>query len=307
MTLLEDLVALHGEHGVDGLQEARGFHALCERYRGDRGFHSTLAYVADVARPLEYAVAEQMPRDQVAFALKVLNTFRRQPPKQQICIDLTIQRCAPRWSAAQKDYYQRASHKLANWRDYFLSFTNNNPTHGHVIAINNEHKRLISEGFGQRFGPPRTTQENLLAHLLNYLLRNRLLDGYFYPDERGAADVEATLRDEAATAFAFVQLVQCAIFDRWPNYCMMEFDAAVQDESRAVVFVFAEKREGFVSRELIDIRMHDWYDSVMVPDAVEIVQTSSAAEARAVIEMLRRRVVGRVESARQELFRNVPA
>src|SRR5262245_52113092 len=138
----EELVKAYAEHGVDGASSPE-FLATCERHEEDPGFDAMISRVRDVAIRLERLLAGQEPRDQVEFILKLFHSYRDDRPRRKVCAELIRHRYYSRWSQSQREYYDEACIKLENWRDYFLSFTNYNPTEGEVMFVNNQHDRLI--------------------------------------------------------------------------------------------------------------------------------------------------------------------
>lgn len=304
--LTEKIITAHAEHGVAGTGSDPGYRALAEQHAGDTGFDAIANRVSDVAGKLERTLEGQTHRDQVEFALKLFYGSRKRKERQKICGALIRRRYARYWSDEQRKYFEEASEKLGSWRDYFLSFTNYNPTAGEVMFVNREHRELIRVGLDQYFKPPETKDENLLARVLDYELSNVPLKGFFYPKHRGAADVEECLRREARESFVFVQLIQNSMFEKWPNYCLEEFAAASKDGSRRLIFVMTVPFQEFIEPESVDERMHDWHDAIRKPDVVELPPASTRADARTLLGKIRRRVVEPVRAARSELFRGVP-
>lgn len=304
--LLEQMIGLHAKHGAEGVEQDPAFQAMCESHRSDTGFNSMLNQLRDVARQLEDGLHDLTPREQVGWSLRIFNSFRREKEKQAICRELTRRRFYGTWTREQRAHFDQASEKLEHWSDYFLSFTNFNPAEGEVIFVNNEYKRLITEGLGRRIGPPETMKKNLLARLLQYRLENKPLQGFFYPEHRDPQEVEPRLKQEARRSFAFVQLLQSSMFNKWPNFCKIEYDAAAEDPSKTLIFVMAENRAGFISRELVDNRLHNWYDGIMARDALELEPARTSADIRATLNEIQERVVLQVESARRSLFEHIP-
>lgn len=303
--LVEKIAALYAEHGADNAGTHPDFLELERQHDSDTGFDAAVNRVSVLARKLEEELEGRIHSRQVKQALQVFNSHKKRPRRQKICRELTRRRYARHWSQAQRDYYEEASEKLL-WRDYFLSFTNYSPTDGTVMLINRDHMTLIRAGLLRSIKPHEAARENLLAELLNYELRNAPLDGYFYPSERGASDVEECLMREARESFVFVQLVQNSMFEKWPNYCLNEFEAAFEDRSRKMIFVMSVPFREFIERQWIDDRMHDWHAAIQRPDIVELEPVTTPARAQALLREIRKRVVRPVIEARNELYENVP-
>jgi hypothetical protein len=306
-SLQEEVIRVYAEHRVADADTQPVFLEL-ERQQekdGNPGFGATVNRVKAVAGKLEGTIEGHLPCDQVKMALQVFNTYKKRPGRQKICCELIRHRYAEHWSQDQRDYFEGATEKLL-WRDYFLSFTNYNPTAGKVMLVNREHMQLIRAGLLRSIKPPETSNENLLAELLDYELRNAPLEGFFYPDQRGAADVEECLMREARESFVFVQLIQNSMFEKWPNYCLDEFQAACEDQSRKMIFVMSVPLHEFIERQWIDERMHGWHDAIKKPDIVELEPVTTPARAQALLREIKKRVVRPVQEARNELYDNVP-
>jgi hypothetical protein len=311
--ILDALITLYAEHGVEGVREEQAFQLLCDEHAGEGDFRATLHRVRDLQEQLERALSNQPYQRQVAVALEMFNTFRREKDKQAICLELIRRRYFENWSPKQREYFEDSSRKLADWRDYFLSFTSFNPTEGQVSFVNNQHRILIRHGFGQSFRPPDTVKKNLLAQLLHYLLKNKPLDGFYYPEHTSDTQVEKKLINEAGRSFAFVQVLQSVMFDRdtWPNFCQIEYDAAASDDSKTFVFVMAEKRGGFISGNSVDNRLQAWHGAVMAQPSLELeptpLPTRTTNDVIATnLDEIQKGVVEQVELARRSLFTNVP-
>jgi len=307
MTLLDDVIAAYATRGVNGIAADPGFQALAEEHGDDPDFQASVDRVSRIAGELERVTRGLEPHNQVAGALELFNSHRNRKGGVRICRELTRRRYAGKWSTGQRKYYEQAIEKLEHWKDYFLSFTNYNPTADEVMFVNNQHRRLIDTGLGQTFGPPATKEENLVARLLEYRLRNSPLDGFFYPKARDPEDVQARLQREARSCLAFVQLVQNSMFENWPNYCHSEFVAARTDESRLMVFVLTVPLRQFIRRANVQNQMHDWHKAITRPDVVELEPTEKLARVRILLAELETQVVARVASAREELIGGVPA
>ena len=304
--LVEELVSLHAEHGLDGVKGVPQYQALCARHSGDPGLPSTLNCVRDVLEQLEVGL-QGLPKEQVRFALEELSGCRLESDRLSICRELVMRRSAQYWSQAQREYFAVASDKIANWNQFFLSFTSFHPTPREVLFVNNRHCRLIDYGLKQVFGPPDTLSENLLARLINYLLEGHDLSGFYYTKHRDDRDVEEKLRSEAGRSVAFVQILAGSMFRRWPNFCWLEYDAAAADATRSVIFVMPERRDEFIKRHNVDRRLRAWYDvAVKKLDAASLVPVTEHETIEATLSELEREVVGRVQRAWDRLFEAIP-
>jgi hypothetical protein len=302
--LLTEIVSVFSEHGIDGSEAA--FQDLAGRHRDDSGFDAAVNLVSTIFEPLERSLEEQAHHNQVALALQLFYSCRKEKDLQQICRQLTLLRFAPHWSGDQQDYYTKVSEKLEHWRDYFLSFTNYSPVEGEPMYVNNQHKVMISLGLGRTACLPETKEMNLLALLVEYMLSNDALKGFYYPKAREPGDVQKRLQREAESALVFVQLLQNSMFDKQPNYCLDEFDAARTDKSRTMIFIMTIPRQDFVKREEIEFRMLHWHDAITKQDPIELEPTLSETQAWDQLTLIKERLVDQVKAVRQDLYRNVP-
>ena len=101
--------------------------------------------------------------------------------------------------------------------------------------------------------------------------------------------------------------MQSSMFSRWPSYCKIEFDAAVADEQRPLVFVMSDAREEFIDRVDVDFRLRDWYDCVMRKETLSLRLAKDQAEVDEVLEDLREHVVSQVRRSRRQMFDAIPA
>jgi hypothetical protein len=300
------LAALYAEHGLEEVKTVDRYRELCAEHEGNPGLAVTLNAIRDVYEGLEQGLSG-MPREQVKYALEEVAGYAGDEERLLICRELVLHRFSSLWSEAQRIYFHDASQKLQEWRPFFLSFTTYHPTKGEVLHVNNRHQRLIDAGLQQTFGPPHTLEVNLLARLINYLLESVSLKGYYYPNHKDVRDVEPKLKDYAGRAQTFVQVVQNSMFSRWPSYCKIEFDAAVADKERPLVFVMSDAREEFIERADVNFRLRDWYDCVVRKEALTLRRAKEQAEVDEVLEDLKEHVVNQVRRSRRQMFDAIPA
>lgn len=304
--LVDALVALYAEHGLEDVKRVDAYQRLCREHRDDPALGATLNRVRDVLERLEKSLGGTH-RDQVKNALSEVSGYRRDSERLEICRELVARRWAPYWSDAQRAHFEDGAEKLASWHHYFLSFTTYHPTPGEVLAVNNRHQRLIDYGLKQRFQPTLTTRENLLARLVQYLLEVHNLRGYYYPNHHHSRPVTSDLRAAAGRSLTFVQILQSSMFARaQPNYCKTEYDAAVAGDA-SLVPVMSEPRAGFVMRVLVDNDLRDWYDDVLAHQGCDVRLVSRHAEVVQALAELEDYVVDRVHRAIRRIFDTVPA
>jgi hypothetical protein len=305
------LVAFYARHGVEGVKNDPDFVALCDAHEGDRGFDATQRHVQNVEFALERNVDGQpYGAEQVKFALKTLNTFGDENDRE-ILSELVHARHSPSWSTDQRTYFDQAAEKLG-WQDYFLSFTSYNPTVGEINVVNSAHRYLIRDQTPEAWEDRQArSRANLLANMLDYVLRNRQLRGFYYKRHEGdSSQVMTKLTENAQQSLTFVQLLQSAMFVKQPppNFCHVEYELSVADESKTLVFVRAEPLGEFIKRENVDNSLHGWYDDVAGRDPFELATTRrrAATTIEGNLDGLRDRVVAKVQAARERLFTEVP-
>jgi hypothetical protein len=309
MTLLDELIDLHAKYGLSGLPRARRFKKLCDEHIDDTGFNGTLELVQSVQGLLEHRVEEPglTHRAQVRAALEVLNNVRDSKEGAAACRGIVEKRYAKDWGDTYARYFDEAAQKVLTWNHYFLSFTSYNPQAGFELPINQAFKKLIREELGRTVKPDERQSANLVAELLDRMLSNSQLRGFYYVKHRDTRDVEVKLKGEAERSFAFVQIIESSMFgNRNPNYCFVEFCAAHNDPARRLIFVMPEPRDQFIARDLVHFKLLDWYERAMAKDAVPLTRVQSRAEAAAAIKDLRSRVIDQVIAARLQVYEDIP-
>jgi hypothetical protein len=309
--VMAELVALYAARGTAGVKDDDAFQALCAAHQGDSAFDTVARDAKTVMAELEENVEREGHdyRDQVRFALRTLNAFK-QEKHRAILRELVRARYFPNWSDDQRTYFAWAQERLG-WSDYFLSYTSYNPTKDrNVVNTNNRYliKDQIPNTWKARAADCRT---NLVAHMLDNILINAQLNGFFWERHQGDSEkVEAKLREHAQRSLVFVQLLQSAMFTKVPppNFCRLEYELAAEDDSRVLIFVRAEPAAGFISRDNVDIELRGWYEAAAQRDPYELATTrwrdrDSIKENLAGLET---KVVAKVREARTMLFDGVP-
>jgi hypothetical protein len=305
--VLEQLLSLYAEHGADGVRHADAFQHLCDEHghEGESDFHKVRDHVEHAQRRLEKLLSHQTHREQVVQALKQLSRPAVEDVRP-LYPELVRRGFARAWSEEQRAYFEMASEKFASWDDYFLSFTTHNPFRPDLNVLNVDHSVLIWVGMRVEVKSPEGSEQNLLAKLLHVRLHDEGLRGYYYPDQREDNDIAAALVERASGCFAFVQLVEPTLFQRYPNYCHMEYDAAAGDESRALVFVTGRPHEDFEAIEGVHDELFDWHDTMIHRQAVTLMPAATTDDAQLVLRRIKLDIAQRVRDARQRLYDDVP-
>ncbi len=110
----------------------------------------------------------------------------------------------------------------------------------------------------------------------------------------------------ARDCFAFIQLVDGSMFQRYPNWCYVEFEAAAEDPSRVLIFVMGEPFASFISRDRVREKLLEWHARVVAEEAVVLAPATTEAEARSAVKLINDKIAARVEAARAQLYGKVP-
>jgi|tagenome__1003787_1003787.scaffolds.fasta_scaffold20495982_2 hypothetical protein len=302
------LLEWHAEHGLEGLMHHKRFRKLCDEHVNDNGFNATLDRIQELQRAIERSVEAPglTPRGQVEAALKLVSNLRGDKERADLFERLVELRCAKRWGDVYAKYFAKAAPKVRSWHHYFLSFTSHSED-GADLAINQAYRKLIRAYLRREVGPKEAATTNLFAELLDRLLRDDQLKGFYYVKHQDSRDVEKMLKEEAERSFAFVQIVERKMFgDRSPNYCFIEYGAAGSDPEKDLIFVMPGPREEFIAEDLVHFPLLPWYERAMSKQAVVVPEVKRAAEADAAADHLRREVIARVNIARLRVYKEIP-
>jgi hypothetical protein len=304
--VLDELVSLYAKHGVAGVQASLAFQDLCDAQAGDPDFDAQRMSVERAQARLEKRLAGQLPHEQVIQALRQM----RRPAavdSKRVYRELVTRGFARKWSPAQRTYFNAAVEKVQQWDDYFLSFTAHNPSHPNPSLLNVNYQMLIWIGVRREITLPEGAERNLVAELLNVRLHDEGLRGYFYPDQREDGDITQALTREASQCLAFVQLVEPTLFQRYPNYCQLEFEAASLDPSRGLVFILTRPYADFEAvADAVDDRLADWYDVLMSRQGVPFLAAPTAEAALEALKLIKDQIATRIRDAAERLYDGVP-
>ena len=245
----EQLIEIYAKCKVDVIGHNDEFIRLRDENQDHPTFRSVNRTVQDIKRRLEKLVGIQTSKkNQVIEALMLLNRIiGGDEEKAEICYNLILRTYARAWDHSELDHFKKYYYALNNFYDYFLSFTNRNPSPGNDNIINRKYKHFITDVLGKtRYKEADKRKENLLAETINYLLKNadQPLKGFFYPQKEGdSRNVKNKLSQACRESFVFIQIVQNIMFVKIndTNYCHFEYQDAKKTDppSKSIRFLLA--------------------------------------------------------------------
>lgn len=317
-----ELIGIYARYGADGVGNSGEYRELCEQNGDDRTFLELRSRLDNVKRDLERDLGGLDHQGQVRMALKLLkrHTRVRKPEDRRRLLEeyrsLVVESYAHAWTPAQRAHLERGCEALKPGGDYFLSFTNRNATPANDNVVNRNHWYFIKDVLGPTaFRRADTINRNLVAEVVQNLLRNGQLDGFYYPEhEQDNSVVHKKLRDACVRALAFVQLIQNLMFTAYPSYCYFEYQEVKHRTDKnemgeeQIVFALAEPEQDLIPREGIFIDFDGWYTHIASKDIVKITPTRSydPNAIRENRESINRQVVKRVREAWDRFLDNVP-
>jgi hypothetical protein len=313
MTNLQScLIELYARGPVDAVHALPDYVALCAAHEHDAAFHGERLRVQRLRAALdEWLGQRQSYSSQVEFALRLLWGPLKRAVERELCRELTLQSYGQKWAIAQREYFERTADELIAATHYFLSFTNRNPGRPALNLINRRHRHFIIEVLGQRlYEEADLSEDNLVAKAVHHLLRNRSLEGFYYPaHEENNEVVKEKLRAECLRALAFVQLVQQEMFRLYresPNWCWWEYRTASEADPERLVFVRLEES---IASEEIALDMQVWFDAVEATDAVKLSPTPhhEPGTIDANFDKIEKNLSNQVRQRLNRLFLSVPA
>ncbi len=314
----QTLLDIYSSRAADDVHKSRKYREMCEEpsLLENSAFNRLRHRIDMTKRLIESQVGrEESLRAQIQAALRLISQY--QPGcKQNECRELVRRTYGGFWSREQLEYFNRACDRLAAWSDFFLSFTNRNPTKNYINIVNRSHRFFIQDVLGpQHYNEANLSKTNLLAEVIYYLLINyKALRGFFCPEHAAEKSeiVERKLREACLSVFSFVQLVQSEMFveyDGRRNFSHFEYEniqSRVDDID--LIFVLAELREDFLPEYRVLHDLQGWYRDVASRHVVELYHTVRS-DPEAIdnnYEKIKKGVLRRVERAKAKLLENVP-
>lgn len=313
--MIEELIELYADHQADDVSSDPHYVSLCQANDADDVFHAYRLRVETIKRKLESQVGIQKTyQKQVKYALKLFHRLvGSEDQEEEICRRLTRQSYYLKWTEKQQTYFDKTCERLKSSLDYFLSFTQRNPS-DNGNPINSEHRHMIqSVGLPD----PKDNAKNELAHMLHTFLRisRYQFRGFFFPThEDNSQQVDEKLGKSLDDCIVFIQLVQNEMFSKHycgrPNYCFTEYKQAVA-KKKMMIFLFADGQhpDDLIPEDDVQFDFDAWHKFVSGVDCVNM-EPTRIAEQSANIEInhrkLKERLVEGVQHFRKTLWEEVP-
>ncbi|MGI8808934.1 MAG: hypothetical protein ACR2KK_14055 [Acidimicrobiales bacterium] len=314
--MLDDIVDVYSQYTArdQAVHAADEYRLLCDKYGRIPGFDALRSRTEDDKKKLEAQLADRPPAEQVKLALISVRQRRSPEPgpvteAQYGYIELARKSYENSWTPSQREYFVTWSDRLLQSLDFFLSFTNRNPTPDYPNIVNKNHEFFI-RNFIHDWRTSDRSKDNLLARTIYYLLRSGSLTGFYLPEHRaGSYEIIPKLKEECLRAFVFIQLVQGTMFINAPSYCGLEYktaDEAVPSKPRVLI----DADDTLPTRDAVHQDLLEWYESVQSTARTKLAQTADLRYPK-VIEanhkMVKDKVIEFVRQATRAAYENVPA
>jgi hypothetical protein len=193
----------------------------------DKDFQKYFNILRALRDQLDDRVEDHENMQQVKSCLSLLHEKKETNPGEEfeICGRLIKKRFyAPRWNESEKEYYDQGYRMIAEWKDYFLSYTNRN-----LCDTNDDFKQQIRGVFGATYFRENKERMNCLAPLIVHYLSNiENLTAFFDRDNLKSGDIlESEILKYCTSVYAFVQLIEPVSFqyqEGKTNWCHREFE-----------------------------------------------------------------------------------
>jgi hypothetical protein len=276
--LRKHLLEVYAKGPVESVHASAAYSRLCQEYEHDPAFGAERDLIEELRVQVDKSIGVRADdREQVEFALRLLWRNRKPERRQAACRELIQLTYGRNWKAAQRSYFDEKSRFVAEARDYFLSFTNRNPGKPNLNLVNDYHKHFIIAALGRKiYNRADLIARNLVAEAVHSILKSRQREGFYYPEHQGNnTEVEKKLRDECGRAFAFIQLVQGAMFrfdEKSRNWCHFEYNVARAASADRILFVKIDER---MQAQDVSGQFDAWFQDVEKGDPVMLAETKS--------------------------------
>jgi hypothetical protein len=307
---LQQLLELYSEGPVSKVHVSDDYQNLLSRYSGNRAFDRERNLIQELRSLVDQQLRDRdSPSKQVEFALRLLRRLDTSE-KKEACRTLILMSYARTWEASAREYFKESSSLLIEAVDYFLSFTNRNPGKPNQNEVNRLHRHFIIDSIGRdEYEAADLSERNLVAEAVQYHLRNRQFQGFYYPNHEGDNTVvEKKLRINCIRALAFVQLVQVAVFSNRPgspNWCFFEYELVRNHDASRILFVQIEDE---IRADKIDVGFDEWYRAFAERDAIRLNETRWPGR-RAIDgsrREIREKLTKQIERAMNRIYQQIP-
>ncbi len=302
-------------NNISNLKKNQDYIKLCHENLGRDWFNAERERVEKIYRSLGITVGKQSSlKNQVIEALILLNRIKTQEEKN-ICYALIIKVYSNQWKNGKLDHFEKYYDALQKNYDYFLSFTDRNPTPEYDNYINVNYRYFIKKLLGKEFNKA-NQKENLLARAIHYLLESSgNKKGFFYPQKEGDnQEVEEKLKSACEHCFVFIQLIQNIMFTdgNETNYCHFEYCHARKclADKKEFIFLLAEKSHDSLKQIHRDVcfKYDEWYRDILERDKIILEPTEkyNQTEILKMIGKIRKNLVEKIDKIKWEIIEDVP-
>jgi hypothetical protein len=226
------LFAAHSAAEIDAgkgtlLKEALGVEKYSQLINiSDDTFKKYYLTIKGLRKKLDIAADEKENIEQIKGCLYLLLNLQENDPSTEhfeILSLLIKQGFYKNWNREEKKYYDTGYKMLAQWTDYFLSYTNRNS-----IETNNDFRGVLCDAFGNDYINQNKEGVNCVARLIVHYLKQNNLTAFFDQDSMTCGDmIEDEISKHCKSVYAFVQLVEPLIFqaqdENNKNWCFLEY------------------------------------------------------------------------------------
>ena len=236
----------------------------------DKDFEWAITEVKKVKRQIE-RIAGHRKAEQPKESLSYLIGYRKNMDFDHVNVMLQLTKAClvPHWSDRNKKWYDEHSEKVANWCDFFLSYTNRN-----VPGINLNCKKAIKP-LPKKIRKEEWDRRNVVATLIAQYLVTYNLTGFFDVDKLKCGDeLKEKVLEYCTKAHAFIQLVEDECFTKErdkTNWCFFEYDrfrnhnVNEKQKSRARLYFLPAgltfNEENYAN--MVPDPYHDWFRVIM--------------------------------------------
>ncbi|MCU0286942.1 MAG: hypothetical protein MUF15_11155 [Acidobacteria bacterium] len=178
----------------------------------------------DIRCELDVTLEGESGIQQVKGCLSLLNKKgRRSKDDFHLCKDVIKKGIYNNWNINQQNYFHKGCEMIADWKDYFISYTDRNHH-----ETNTDFEHIILDVFGKQFYDQNKEKYNCLPHLVVHYLQGHGLKGFFDKNNITCGDVIGEeIYKHCTSVYTFVQLVELETLkydERKNNWCFHEFE-----------------------------------------------------------------------------------
>lgn len=224
----EKLIDIYARHSSDELEE-NDFEKLKtgvgKRYDiliKDHEYPSFFNDLKSLRHELDVTLDGEVDDRQVKGCLSLLHA-KWQHDDFQLCKDVIKKGIYKTWTKDLQEYFDSGCEMIAEWKDYFISYTNRN-----LHETNTDFKDVIPEVLGHEFYTRTKDKANCVPHVIVHFLNGHGLKGFFDKDNITCGDViKEEIYKHCTAVYAFVQLVELETLkydEGKTNWCFHEFE-----------------------------------------------------------------------------------